>query len=105
MIHNILDKCKDVFIDSIHKLKSSDRRIALARVSKAIGKGGQHIVAKVFNVSRDNIRKGTHATLLLENGANIKDIQKRLWHSKIATTMDTYSHITDKMILLIYLRI
>ena len=39
----------------------------------------------------------THATLLLENGANIKDIQKRLGHSKLATTMDTYSHVTDKM--------
>lgn len=39
----------------------------------------------------------THATLLLENGANIKDIQKRLGHSKLATTMHTYSHVTDKM--------
>ncbi|MGU9083454.1 tyrosine-type recombinase/integrase [Clostridium perfringens] len=39
----------------------------------------------------------THATLLLEGGANIKDIQKRLGHSKLATTMDTYSHVTDKM--------
>ena len=38
-----------------------------------------------------------HATLLLENGANIKEIQKRLEHSKLATTMDTYSHVTDKM--------
>lgn len=39
----------------------------------------------------------THATLLLEASANIKDIQKRLGHSKLATTMDTYSHVTDKM--------
>ncbi|MCC0701835.1 MULTISPECIES: site-specific integrase [unclassified Clostridioides] len=39
----------------------------------------------------------THATMLLEAGANIKDIQKRLGHNKIATTMDTYSHVTDKM--------
>lgn len=39
----------------------------------------------------------THATLLLERGANIKDIQERLGHSKLATTMDTYAHITDKM--------
>lgn len=39
----------------------------------------------------------THATLLLKNGANIKEMQKRLGHSKLATTMDTYSHITDKM--------
>ncbi|WP_413926647.1 tyrosine-type recombinase/integrase [Clostridioides sp. ES-S-0190-01] len=39
----------------------------------------------------------THATMLLENGANIKDIQHRLGHAKIATTMDTYSHVTNKM--------
>lgn len=39
----------------------------------------------------------THATMLLEAGANIKDIQKRLGHSKLSTTMDTYSHVTKKM--------
>ena len=70
MIHNILDNCKDIFIDSINKLKSSDRRIALAKVSKSIGKGSQRIVAKVFNVSRDTIRKGTHE---LESGISIID--------------------------------
>jgi transposase len=70
MIHNILDNCKDIFIDSINKLKSSDRRIAIAKVSKAIGKGGQRIVARAFNVSRDTIRKGTHE---LESGFKIVD--------------------------------
>lgn len=39
----------------------------------------------------------THATLLLEAGAEPIDIQKRLGHSKLATTMDTYSHVTKKM--------
>lgn len=39
----------------------------------------------------------THATMLLEAGANIKDTQQRLGHSRISTTMDTYSHITDKL--------
>ncbi|GKX65151.1 hypothetical protein rsdtw13_04090 [Clostridium sp. TW13] len=35
--------------------------------------------------------------MLLEFGTNIKDIQNRLRHSKLATTMDTYSHVTKKM--------
>lgn len=32
----------------------------------------------------------THATMLLEAGANIKEIQSRLGHSKCSTTMDIY---------------
>jgi len=39
----------------------------------------------------------THATMLLEAGANIKDIQERLGHSKSSITMDVYSHVTKKM--------
>jgi integrase len=39
----------------------------------------------------------THATLLIENGANIKDVQVRLGHSKIETTLDTYTHATEDM--------
>lgn len=39
----------------------------------------------------------THATMLLESGAKPKEIQARLGHSRIATTMDTYAHVTKKM--------
>lgn len=39
----------------------------------------------------------THATMLMENGAKIKDIQARLGHSRSAITIDTYSHLTEKM--------
>lgn len=39
----------------------------------------------------------THATMLLESGANIKDIQHRLGHSRLSTTMDIYSHVTKQM--------
>lgn len=39
----------------------------------------------------------THATMLIENGANIKDVQARLGHSDIQTTMNTYTHATEKM--------
>lgn len=39
----------------------------------------------------------THATLLIENGADIKDVQERLGHARITTTMDTYVHNTESM--------
>lgn len=39
----------------------------------------------------------THATMLLEGGAEMKDIQERLGHSELATTMDIYTHVTKKV--------
>ena len=39
----------------------------------------------------------THATILVENGAHIKDVQARLGHEKIETTLQTYVHNTDEM--------
>ena len=96
MIHNILENCKDIFIDSINKLKSSNRRIAIAKVSKAIGKGGQRIVAKEFNVSRDTIRKGTHE---LESGVTIIDAYnargRKKVEEKLPNLLDDIKYIVD----------
>lgn len=39
----------------------------------------------------------THATLLIESGADIKDVQIRLGHTNIQTTLQTYVHDTEKM--------
>lgn len=40
----------------------------------------------------------THATFLIENGANVKDVQERLGHTNIQTTLNTYVHNTDQLI-------
>lgn len=39
----------------------------------------------------------THTTMLAEAGVNPKYVQKRLGHSKLSTTLNYYTHITDKM--------
>lgn len=39
----------------------------------------------------------THATMLIEAGANVKNVQMRLGHTNIQTTLQTYVHDTEKM--------
>lgn len=39
----------------------------------------------------------THATILTENGANIKGIQERLGHSDVTITLNKYVHNTDSI--------
>lgn len=63
-------------------------------------------IAKRFRVLADRYGYGevtfhrlrhTHASILLASDINIKVIQKRLGHSRISTTLDTYSHLIQDM--------
>ena len=38
----------------------------------------------------------THATLLFSGGASVKEVQTRLGHSKVQTTLDIYTHLTKQ---------
>ncbi|PIC73321.1 site-specific integrase [Sporosarcina sp. P17b] len=38
----------------------------------------------------------THCSLLFEAGANLKDVQDRLGHSDVQTTMNIYAHVSEK---------
>lgn len=51
---------------------------------KALGGGSFHSL------------RHTHATRLLENGLDLDYVSKRLGHSNITTTANTYSHVTEK---------
>ncbi len=39
----------------------------------------------------------THATLLLEEGVDVKTVSERLGHDSIQTTLELYAHVTPKM--------
>ncbi|MBP2631562.1 MAG: integrase [Firmicutes bacterium] len=39
----------------------------------------------------------THTTALLENGATLEYVSKRLGHSSLSITADTCIHITERM--------
>ncbi|WP_096202101.1 tyrosine-type recombinase/integrase [Bacillus sp. FJAT-45350] len=55
------------------------------------------ILIKKHNLHRITIHglRHTHASLLFEAGANIKEVQERLGHSDIQMTMNIYTHVTD----------
>lgn len=62
---------------------------------------GMKYVSKVVNYELNidfkfHSLRHTHATLLIQNGANIKDVQTRLGHASIETTLDTYTHSTEE---------
>ncbi len=39
----------------------------------------------------------THATMLIERGAYLKDVQDRLGHKDMRVTLEIYTHLTEKM--------
>jgi biotin operon repressor len=64
------NKCKDFIQETVSLLTGSKKRMALAKLSKQLGKGGQVIVARTLKVSRNTIRKGVQE---LESGVAIGD--------------------------------
>lgn len=56
------------------------------------------VISNDLNIKFDyHTLRHTHATKLLEGGANIKAVQTRLGHKDIATTLQIYSHTTKGM--------
>ncbi|WP_420491904.1 tyrosine-type recombinase/integrase [Neobacillus niacini] len=55
------------------------------------------IVIKKHTLHRITIHglRHTHASLLFEAGASIKEVQERLGHSDIQMTMNIYTHVID----------
>ncbi|MBM7840868.1 integrase [Alkalihalobacillus xiaoxiensis] len=58
----------------------------------------ERIYQKNMELQKINVHafRHTHASLLFAAGASIKDVQARLGHTDIQTTMDIYTHVTDE---------
>ncbi|URZ15820.1 tyrosine-type recombinase/integrase [Clostridium felsineum] len=54
-------------------------------------------LAKINKAIRFHDLRHTNATLLLEQGINLKVIQERLGHKDISTTANIYSHVNKTM--------
>lgn len=55
-------------------------------------------IVKKFNLKKITIHgfRHTHCSLLFEAGASIKEVQDRLGHTDVKTTMNIYAHVTKK---------
>lgn len=52
-------------------------------------------ILKKYKITTHGLRH-THCSLLFEAGANLKDVQDRLGHTDSKTTLDIYTHVTQK---------
>lgn len=92
-------------IQNVPNYLTADEEVELVCTSE----NGSHVTSETFRYCSRIINyelliefnfhalRHTHATRLIENGAKMKDVQIRLGHSKLSTTMDTYTHTTDTM--------
>lgn len=57
----------------------------------------EHVLTK-YNLPKITTHgfRHTHCSLLFEAGANLKEVQDRLGHSDVQTTMNIYAHVTKK---------
>ena len=55
----------------------------------------QHLDSEYIVSFHFHSLRHTHATMLIAAGANIKDVQERLGHADIETTMNKYVHNTE----------
>ncbi len=107
-----IEESKNEKNDTIFKIVeiNSNNKVNLKEVNMICRKeNGEYLTSDSFKYCSRVIRKNmninfnyhslrhTHATNLLENGANIKAVQERLGHSTIDTTLNIYNHLTKKI--------
>ncbi len=84
---NTLNKNQLIFSDYKNRLHDPTvSRLWLRRVYKS---------SQVNKIATHGFRH-THASLLFEAGATLKEVQERLGHADIQTTANIYTHVTEK---------
>ncbi|WP_395318165.1 tyrosine-type recombinase/integrase [Fructilactobacillus frigidiflavus] len=83
---NTMNKSQLVFSNSKNKLKSLNT--PLKWLNAIIEKNG------LAKITIHGFRH-THATILASNGASVKEVQDRLGHDDVKTTLQVYTHISE----------
>ncbi|MEI7412390.1 site-specific integrase [Staphylococcus hominis] len=86
--HNTSDKSQCLFTNL-----RTNKRLQVQHPNKAMDK-----ICKKYNFKKIKIHgfRLTHCSLLFEADLSIQEVQDRLGHGDISTTMDVYGHITEK---------
>lgn len=66
----LTDELKATYLETAQALKGSQRRVFMARIVKALGRGGQSRAARELGWCRDTVRKGLRE---LESGQRLTD--------------------------------
>ncbi|EJY96515.1 site-specific integrase [Staphylococcus arlettae] len=86
--HNTMDKKQNVFTDV-----TTNKILYPEHVNKALND-----ICNDNNFKRIKVHgfRHVHCSLLFEAGLTIQEVQDRLGHGDIKTTMDIYAHVTEK---------
>ena len=84
--HNTSNKSQCLFTNL-----RTNKRLQVQHPNKAMDKICKNITLKI----KIHGFRHTHCSLLFEAGLSIQEVQDRLGHGDINTTMDVYAHITE----------
>lgn len=86
--HNTSDKYQYVFTTV-----RDNKQLYPEHCNKAL-----NLICEKHNFKRIKVHgfRHTHCSLLFEAGLSIQEVQDRLGHGDIKTTMDIYAHVTEK---------
>ena len=90
-------------LSSIRTIEINDRTLEILMCYTSASETLFNTTVQTLNHNLKNVKlsthmfRHTHVALLVEAGVPIKVISERLGHSKIDTTLDIYTHVTENM--------